>query len=124
LSGAATALRAPGHLDEVIDLLRRAVERDPLVPGGYYNLGWVLSYADRLAEADAAFRTAVELSPQRAFVRAGWALTLQALGRGDEAMAQALAEPDESFRLWVLAILHHAAGESEKSDSVLAELTA
>jgi hypothetical protein len=49
-------------------------------------------------------------------------LTLLALGRSDEALAEAMREPLDLFRLWALAIVHHAAGREAESDSALREM--
>ena len=113
-----------GRLDEAIALYRQAVAQDPLRAAGYHNLGMALDASDRLAEAEAAYRKALELAPQRAGPRAYLALNLLAQGRGDEALAEALREPDEGFRLWALAIIEHAAGRRAESDTALQELIA
>jgi serine/threonine protein kinase len=86
------------------------------------NLGYVLYAADRLEEAEQAIRTALELAPQRVLTRASLASILLAQGRLEEALSEAEAEPDEGYRLWILAILHHAAGRTSESDRALGEL--
>ena len=78
--------------------------------------------AGRFAEAEAAYRKALELAPQRVATRAFLSLTLLAQGRGEEALAEAMREPDELFRLWALAIVHHALGHRAESDAALEEL--
>ena len=113
-----------GRLDEAIALYRQAVAQDPLSAAGYHNLGMALDASDRLAEAEAAYRKALELAPQREGARAYLALNLLAQGRGDEALAEASREPDEAFRLWALAIIEHAAGRRSESDTALQELIA
>jgi TolB-like protein len=113
-----------GRLDEAIGLFRRAVEQDPLSAGTYHNLGNTLHAAVRLAEAEAALRKALELSPQRASTRAFLSLNLLAQGRGEEALAEALREPEEWARLWALPIIHHTAGRRAESDAALQELIA
>jgi hypothetical protein len=42
-----------------------------------------------------------------------------AQGRGDDALAEAMQEPDEAWRAWALAIVHHAAGRRTESDEAL-----
>ena len=49
-------------------------------------------------------------------------LTLLAQGRAEEALAEAMREPEEAFRLWALAIIHHALGHAAESDAALREL--
>ena len=43
-------------------------------------------------------------------------------GRSQEAMAEATREPDEAFRLWAMAILHHGTSHGAESDEALREL--
>ena len=129
--GNATVLRRAGvlawdlgRLDEAIGLYRRSLEQDPLSAGAYNHLGLALHAADRLAEAEAAFRKALELAPQGSATRSFLSLTLLAQSRGEQARTEAMREPDVAFRLWALAIVHHAAGRRAESDEALRELTA
>ena len=111
-----------GRLEEAIGLSRRALEQDPLSAPAYHNLGFALHAADRFAEAEEAYREVLELAPQRVGTRPYLALTLLARGRGEEALAEVLQEPHEAFRLWALAIVHHALGQGAESDAALREL--
>jgi TolB-like protein/Tfp pilus assembly protein PilF len=113
-----------GRLDEAIVLFRQAVAQDPLRAAAYHSLGWALYASDRLAEAEAAYRKALELAPQREGARAVLALNLLTQGRGDEALAEASREPREAFRLWAIAIIEHAASRRAESDTALQELIA
>ena len=114
--------RAQGRLEEAIGLYRRALEQDPLSAVAYANLGFALHAADRFAEAAVAYRKALELVPQMIGMRANLSLTLLALGQGDEAVAETMQEPEESFRLWALAIINHASGRHAESDEALRRL--
>jgi hypothetical protein len=49
-------------------------------------------------------------------------MTLIAQAKGEEALGEALREPDEAFRLWALAIVHHALGHRPESDAALDQL--
>ena len=111
-----------GHVDEAIGLYRRAVEQDSLSPPTYSSLGQMLYAADRLAEAEAAYRKVLELAPQRAVTRAYLSLVLLALDREEDAVAEALRESEEPYRLWALAIVHHASARGAESDEALREL--
>jgi Tfp pilus assembly protein PilF len=113
-----------GRIDEAIALNRHIVAQDPLRAAGYHNLGIALDWSDRLTDAEAAYRKALELAPQRATARASLAMNLLVQGRGDEALAEASRESDEAFRLWALAIIEHAAGRHTESDTALQELIA
>ena len=56
-----------GRWNEAIDLANKAIERDPLRPNSYSNLGDVFLAVERDTEAEAAFRKALELDPDGAF---------------------------------------------------------
>ena len=111
-----------GRLDEAIGLYRRALEQDPLSPASYLNLAVSFHAADRLVEGEGAFRKVLEQAPQRTFTRASLSLNLLAQSRGEEALEEALREPEEALRFWALAIIHHALGHRAESDEALREL--
>ena len=111
-----------GRFEEAISLARRAVEQDPLSASSYFFFGLILWPANRAAEAEAAFRKALELAPQRAATRAWLSIVLLGQGRGDEALAEALREPEEWGRLFALAIIQHAAGRPTEADEALQQL--
>jgi len=119
LRRAATLAGNLGRLDEAIELDRRAVAQDPLSSASYNNLGLHLHAAGQLAEAEAAFRKALEFAPRSPASRTNLALALVDQGRGEEALADALEEPDEWVRLWMMAIIHNAAGRRAESDAAL-----
>jgi len=110
---------ALGRPNEAISMYRRALEQDPLSAAAYHSLGLALQAVDDSIGADEAFRKAVELGPQRIATHAHLALTALARGRSDEAVAEAMVEPEEGYRLWALAIVHHAlANEAESADAL------
>jgi adenylate cyclase len=113
-----------GHLEEAITLHRRAVGQNPLSAQAYFRLGATFFAADRLADAVAALRMAVELAPARGITGRGWlSIVLLHQGCSEEALTEALRAPDEAFRLLALAIIHHAAGRRAEADAALQELT-
>ena len=122
LRAAGDGARALGRLEEAIVLCRRALEQDPLSTATPIHLGTMLHAADRLTEAEAAYRKGLELAPQRSCAHAFLALTLLAEGRGEEALAEALGEPHEAFRLWASGIVHHALGHRAESEAALRDL--
>jgi TolB-like protein len=113
-----------GRLDEAIALDRRALEQDPLSNAAYHNLGLHLDASGCHADAEAAYRKALDLAPQQLATRSGLALSLFAQGRGEEALGEALREPLSFFRLFVLAIIHQDEGRRAESDAALQELIA
>ena len=122
LRRAATLAEMMGRYDEGIELCQRAVEQDPLNSGSYINLGNVFFSADRLVEAEQAYRQARDLAWGRPSVSAQLSTTLVAQNRVEEAFAEAKMEPNEAWRLWALAIVHHIAGRLLESDQALREL--
>jgi tetratricopeptide (TPR) repeat protein len=119
LRGAGDLARNRGRLEEATRLYERSLERDPLSSATYRSLGYALHAADRLAEAEEAIRKSLDLAPQRVAAHSALAAVLVAEGRHDAALSEALIEPDEAYRLWGLAILHHAAGRHAASDEAL-----
>jgi Flp pilus assembly protein TadD len=113
-----------GSFEEAIELYHRTLEQDPLSTATYNNLGLAFNAADRHAEAEEAYRKALELAPRRNTTRASLSLSLLAQKRDEEALAEAGNEPDESLRLWALAIIHFAVGRQLESDAALGELMA
>ena len=118
---AAALAKAQGRLEEAIGLWRRTVEQDPLSGLADTNLGLALHCLGRFSDAESAYQKALELAPQRGGTRALLAQTLLALKRGEEALAEAAREPEEAFRLWALAVVHHVVGNGAKSDTALRE---
>jgi tetratricopeptide (TPR) repeat protein len=112
-----------GRFEEAISLQRRAVEQNPLSADAYFRLGTALFIADRLAEAVAALRMALELAPQRGVTSFCLSNALRLQGCVEGAMAEALREPNAVLRLLALAIIHHAAGRRVEADAALKELT-
>jgi serine/threonine protein kinase/Tfp pilus assembly protein PilF len=111
-----------GRFEEAIEFYRRSIEQDPLSTPAYNNLGLALHAADRHVEAEEAYRKALELAPRRNTTRASLSLSLLAREQAEEALAEAASEPDESLRLWALAIIHYVAGRRSESDAALGEL--
>jgi TolB-like protein/Tfp pilus assembly protein PilF len=129
--GSAVMLRRAGDLasmrgrfDEAIALYRRAIERDPLSAAAHGNLGFAFDAAGRLPQAEQALRRALLLAPQRSNGRASLAKNLLAQGRNDEALAEALREPEEWARLWALAVIYTTTGRLAEAEAALRELVA
>ena len=113
---------AVGRSNEAIDLGNKAIERDPLRPNSYSNLGLALLAGNRDTEAEAAFRKAIQLDPGGASRRyqIGRALLLQ--GKTDAALQETQQETAEVWRLSALPLVIHALGRRGESDAALAAL--
>jgi TolB-like protein/cytochrome c-type biogenesis protein CcmH/NrfG len=112
LDGAAVLAYKSGRLAEAIDLSRRVLAQDPLSAAYWHNLGLACHAAGDLAGSERAYRRSLELAPHRNVSAALLALVLNEQGRTEDAFAAAAREPDEFWRLWALAILHHLTGNS------------
>jgi len=111
-----------GRLDEAIGLCRRALEQDPLSAAAYHSLGLALRAANDVAGAEEVFRKALELAPQRIGSHAHLALAALDQGRHEDALAEARREPEEGYRLWSLALVHHAMGDGAGAAAALERL--
>ena len=111
-----------GDLDRAIELDRRALERDPLSSATYLNLGLNLYAAGQAKESEAAFRQSLEFASEGTVAHGGLALALAAQGRVLEAVHEARSEPEELVRLYVLAILHAASGQTLDAEEALRSL--
>ena len=111
-----------GRLEEGMGFFHRALEQDPLSSATYTNLGLALYAAARFGDGEAAYRKVLELTPQRSGVHSYLSFGLLAQGQGEEALAEASRESNEAFRLWALAIVHHALGYGAESDAALRDL--
>lgn len=123
LDGAGLLAYKLGRMDEALELGRLVMVQDPLSAAFWHNLGLTCHAAGLLAESEKAFRRALELVPQRFVTNALLALVLLDQKRPEEALAQAILEPYEMWRIWALAILHHAAGRKTDSHEALSKLT-
>ena len=123
LSGAGRLALDHGRFEESFGYYRRALDQDPLMTNIYHSLALAHWYADRLVEAEAGFRKALELAPQRSVSPTRLAFTLLGQSRGQEALAMASHEPDHTFRAYALAIIHHNLGQVDESNRALQELS-
>lgn len=122
LDGAGILAYKLGRMEEALAFGRQVMTLDPLSAAFWHNLGLTCHAAGLLAESEKAFRRALELVPQRFVTNALLALVMLDQERHKDAMAQAMLEPYEMWRIWALAILHHAAGQKNDSDEALRRL--
>jgi len=124
LRGSGALAMNTGRLDEAIAQLRDSVRRDPLSTGAYMALGLALLAADRTSESEEVYRKALEVAPGRGGARAALGTALLAQGRGRDALEQAERETHPGYRLWALAIVHHALGNRDEADRAVREIEA
>jgi len=119
---ASTLARILGRSDEAIALLQYLIERDPVFPPSHAYLGQAYLMARRSDEAIASFRTAARLSPGIILAQFGIGWGLLQKGEYETALAAMQAESSEAYRLFGLAIVQHALGQTVESDAALVEL--
>jgi TolB-like protein len=110
-----------GRSDEAIDVMRSAVDRDPLEAANYQILGAAYLAARRWQESRLAFERSANLNPDLG----GHSGMGEALLLGKESAA-ALTEfelsPDEEERLGGRALALYALGQRAAADAALADL--
>jgi TolB-like protein/Tfp pilus assembly protein PilF len=111
-----------GRWDDAIDLANKAIERDPLRPMIYHNLGLALLAANRDTEAEAAFRKALDLDPDGVIRHSFLGRALLLRGKTDAALREMQQETEEIWRLCGLPLVFHALGRRDESDAALAAL--
>ena len=108
-----------GNWDQAERSLQASVSVDPLNTFAWWNLGTARYLAGRYADAEAAYRRLLEISPEFAWVRSYLARTLLAEGKLDAALAMAEGEPEEINRLDVLPVVLDALGRRAAADAAL-----
>ena len=122
LDGAAVLAYKMGKFDEALDASRRVLIQDPLSAAFWHNLGLTCHAANLLEESETAFRRALELIPQRFVTHALLSLVILDNGRNEDALAMAMLEPDEFWRLWSLAIVYYASGRTAEAGETTSKL--
>jgi TolB-like protein/DNA-binding winged helix-turn-helix (wHTH) protein len=111
-----------GNWDDALPLVNALQAVDPLNPDGYYYLGFVQLRRGRPAEAEAAIRRTLELSPRYASGQYALGLVLLARRQPEAALAEMRKEPFDPVRLIGSAIAYFALGDKANSDAALAQL--
>ena len=122
MHGAAVLLQALGRTDEALTLNRRAIDVDPLNMPSLHNLGCVYYEAGRFEEAEAALRNVLASHAAREVTHSVLAQVLEEMGRSEEALEEALCEPDPAYRWLALALIHHREGRVAERDEALREM--
>ena len=112
-----------GDFEEALRLSQRAIELDPLNHAGYLRRARTLLYMGRGRDAEAAFRTTLELSPQSTAAR-GWLCWLMLTqGRTDEAADMAETLDDRDYLELMRVYVRWSQGRHDEAKRLLAELT-
>jgi TolB-like protein/Flp pilus assembly protein TadD len=111
--------RIMGRWDDALKLMNASLDLDPLGAVGYEILSFIQLRRGRLAEAEAAIRRTLELSPTFGFAHYSLGTVLVVRGQGEAALAEYLKEPDERARFAGSAIAYFALGRRADSNTAL-----
>ena len=120
----AVAAMVAGDLDSAIHLSQQAAAKDPLDGETQIGLGQSLYYAGRLAEAQTAYRKALDLIPTRSGLHADLGVVLLATGEREQTLQEISREQDTGIRETALAGAYYALGRITESRSALTRLEA
>jgi TolB-like protein len=113
--------RIMGRWDDALKLVNARLDLDPLFPDGYLSLSTVQLFRGRLAEAEAAARRILEISPTFAFAHYHLGVVLLTRGDANAALREFMKEPLDGARLKGSAMAYFALGRRSESDTSLAE---
>jgi TolB-like protein/DNA-binding winged helix-turn-helix (wHTH) protein/Tfp pilus assembly protein PilF len=111
---------ADGRPGQALQLAQHALSLDPLNCWNFAALGDVHSATGRFAEAEGAYRNAVELAPTTAGLHALLAYILLSTNKTTGAVAEAEREPDAGWRETALLFALDAAGRKGDADRAIA----
>jgi TolB-like protein/tetratricopeptide (TPR) repeat protein len=117
---AARLMQGLGQLEEAAASIDQALALDPLNIEAHLTSGLQFVYTGRPAEAESAYRKALDLSPDkrvRIHYYLGRAHMMQ--GRLDDALHEIEREGHEAFRLLGIALVQHARGRAAESVEAL-----
>jgi TolB-like protein len=109
-----------GRSDEALKFLNASLELDPLDGSGYFWLSIAQLRRDRLTEAEAAMRRAIELSPTAILDHYILGYVLLARNEPEAALAEMSKEPYDGARLGGSAMASFALRRKSDSDAALA----
>jgi tetratricopeptide (TPR) repeat protein len=93
-----------------------------LSPGAYFALGFHAWRAGRLDEAEAAFRTCLDLNPEHPGAHHDLGRVHLARSNPEAALQEMEREKDLAWRRYGLALAYHALGRKKEADAALAEV--
>jgi TolB-like protein len=111
-----------GKFDELIELDRARLARNPLDPHELAFFAWIQSMAGRHRESADAYRRLLELKPEYRGARGSYGRELLFDGKATEAVAMAKTESDDEGRVATLACIYAMLGQKKEADAALADL--
>jgi len=116
------ALMKFGNIDQAIALIEKAIAKDPVVYGNYYNLGYFNYNAGHLDKADTALDQFIMYNPNSAIAHYVKCMILISRDKAEEALAEAQKEPHAFFNLYARHFAIFALGKHDEADVLLKEL--
>jgi TolB-like protein/DNA-binding winged helix-turn-helix (wHTH) protein len=110
-----------GRWDDALTQVNASLAQDPLNPSSYSVLNWIQIRRNRLAEAEAAIRRAIEISPTFTWAHFTLGVVLLARGQREAALAEFLKEASDTTRIHGSAIAYFALGRKAESDAALTQ---
>jgi TolB-like protein len=111
-----------GRWDDALKLLNATAELDPINAGHYLFLTFVQVQRDRPAEAEAAARRALEISPTFTLGHYWLGIVLLVRHQPEAALAEMLKEANDAPRLGGSSMAYFALGSKADSDAALAAM--
>ena len=111
-----------GRWDDALKLLNATAELDPINAGHYLFLTFVQVQRDRLAEAEAAARRTLEISPTFTLAHYWLGIVLLVRHQPETALAEMLKEANDAPRLGGSSMAYFALGSKADSDAALAAM--
>jgi TolB-like protein/Tfp pilus assembly protein PilF len=111
-----------GRWDEALTQNNACLAQDPLSTAAYVALSYVQLSRGQPAEAEAALRRALEISPTASRVHYILGIVLLVRGESQAALTEMLKEKDEGVGLAGSAMAYFALGRKADSDTALAQM--
>jgi TolB-like protein len=111
-----------GRWDEALKLLNACSELDSLSPGHYLFLTFVQVQRGRVAEAEAAARRTLEISPTFTLAHYWLGIVLLVRHQPEAALSEMLKEANDAPRTGGSSMAYFAMGRKTDSDAALAEM--
>jgi TolB-like protein/Flp pilus assembly protein TadD len=111
------------QMDEATGFVNAALALDPMGAVAHSELGTICYRTGRYAEAEAKFRTSIEISPTFAWNQWTLGMVLLAAGKSKQALAQMRKITSDELRDAGLAIVYHAMNRKADSNAALYRVT-
>jgi TolB-like protein/Flp pilus assembly protein TadD len=112
-----------GHMDEAVRLANNSLAVDPYSPLAQFSLGYIRWHSGHLAEAEAALRRCLQISPSFSNGHSWLAIVLLARGELDAALTEVQLETNESAKLEGLALVYFGMGRTANANQALEAFT-